>query len=463
MEAILTIAILVALIWGGILLARGGLLAGCVAVLITVSCLSSEFFQIRMKPMPLTLDRVLWVVLMIQYVLWRRFGKADPKRLTAVEWVLAAFFGWVLVGGVFNSGEVSPIPRLVFSYLMPLGLYWVARQANLTERAYKTVLIVFVVFGAYLTVTAIGEVKDLGWLVYPKYILTSSYKEFWGRARGPYLNPVGNGMTVCLAILSTLSLWNEVPRRWRLILIVLLLGNFLTIYWTQTRCVWLGAGTAVGIFILAKIPRGKRIPLVIYSLLIGSVVLASQWDHLISFKRDKELTAKETASSAELRPILAVVAWKMFKDHPIDGVGLCHYDENSKYYLDGRDFGLPLEKARGYTQHNVFLSLLTETGLVGVGLFISLLLIWSYYSLKLFCDTTKPDWARHQGLLFLAFLGAYLPNGMFQDVSQIAMINMFFFFEAGLMMNLLLGKSDQKEVEGCHAHDRQVVGHEKCR
>jgi hypothetical protein len=83
MQAILTIAILAALIWGALLLLRGNLLAGCIAVLISASCLSSYFAEIPAKPMPITLDRILWVALLGQYILWRRFGKTAPKAFTS--------------------------------------------------------------------------------------------------------------------------------------------------------------------------------------------------------------------------------------------------------------------------------------------------------------------------------------------------------------------------------------------
>ena len=422
-------------------------MAGCVTVLITASCLGSYFFNIPVKPMPITIDRVLWAVLLAQYVLYRRFGKADPKQITAVEWLLFAFIGWIILGCVTNSCAISPLPRLFFSYLMPLGLYWVARQMTINYRAYRGVLIAFVIFGAYLSVTALAEVKGLGWLIYPKYIFDPSEGGFFGRARGPFLNPVANGMAITLAMLSAVLLWSEIPRRWRLILSFAIIMNLAGVYLTQTRCVWLGTIAALGIFFITKIPKAKRIPLMLYCLLIGAVLIASQWESLLFMKRDKGLTAADAARSVELRPILAVVAWKMFKENPIDGVGLAQYDPNAKYYLIDRDVDLTLEKARGYTQHNVFLSLLTETGLVGMTLFTIVLGMWAYNSLKLYGSPTRPDWVRLQGLLLLAILGAYLPNAMFQDVSQVAMVNMFLFFEAGLTMNLLLSKKDVGDKE----------------
>ena len=94
---------------------------------------------------------------------------------------------------------------------------------------------------------------------------------------------------------------------------------------------------------------------------------------------------------------------------------------------------LPLERARGYIPHNVALSLLTETGLVGLGLFAATLSLWGRDAWRLWRDASLPLWARQQGLLFLTALGAYLINGMFHDVSVVPMANMTLLFLGGVV------------------------------
>ena len=98
----------------------------------------------------------------------------------------------------------------------------------------------------------------------------------------------------------------------------------------------------------------------------------------MTFKRDKDLDAELTAESAKLRPILATVAWHMFLDRPLLGCGFAQYREVMPEYLADRSTDLPLEKVRPFVQHNVFLALLTETGLIGVGLFVAVLLWWTW-------------------------------------------------------------------------------------
>ena len=90
MEALLVIAGTVGLIWGLIVFLRGGLLGGCLAVLLAGTCFSVPFYKIELGPVPLTADRVLLVLLAVQYVFWRRWGLADPKPLGKPEAVLLA-------------------------------------------------------------------------------------------------------------------------------------------------------------------------------------------------------------------------------------------------------------------------------------------------------------------------------------------------------------------------------------
>jgi O-antigen ligase len=131
-----------------------------------------------------------------------------------------------------------------------------------------------------------------------------------------------------------------------------------------------------------------------------------------------------------------MVAWKMFLDRPLLGCGFGHYRDEFVYYLDDRSTDLPLEKARPYVQHNVFLALLAEIGLIGMGLFIAMLSLWTRDAWRLWRAAEAPLWARQQGLLFLAMLGSYFTNAMFHDLSIIPMVNMFLFFMAGLTSNL---------------------------
>ena len=156
----------------------------------------------------------------------------------------------------------------------------------------------------------------------------------------------------------------------------------------------------------------------------------------MEFKRDRNLTARQTADSVHLRPILAVVAWKMFLDRPLLGCGYAQYPKESNNYVSDRSTELPLEKGRGYEPHNVVFSLLTEAGLVGLGLFAMLVGLWGRDAWRLWRLRSAPLWARQQGLLLLAALGIYFVNGMFHDTSIVPVAHMTLFFLAGITAGL---------------------------
>jgi O-antigen ligase len=183
------------------------------------------------------------------------------------------------------------------------------------------------------------------------------------------------------------------------------------------------------------LPRAWRLPLIGGAILSVVLVGATQWDRLMNFKRDEGQAAHETAESVQLRPILALVAWKMFLQQPLIGCGYGHYRERYVDVLDDRDTDLPLDKSRPYVQHNVWLGLLTETGFIGAGLFTLLVGYWLRDAWRVW-HTPGPLWSRQIGLLFLASFGSYFSNAMFQDLAIIPMVNMVLFFLAGLVAGL---------------------------
>jgi hypothetical protein len=69
---------------------------------------------------------------------------------------------------------------------------------------------------------------------------------------------------------------------------------------------------------------------------------------------------------------------------------------------------------------------------VGLGLYISLLWLWTRDAWRLWRNASAPCWVRQPGLLFLATLAAYLVNGAFHHVAFIPMSNSLLFFLAGV-------------------------------
>jgi O-antigen ligase len=100
-------------------------------------------------------------------------------------------------------------------------------------------------------------------------------------------------------------------------------------------------------------------------------------------------------------------------------------------YLRDPNVDMPLERLKPFVQHNVFLSLLTETGFVGISLYLLLLGTWSYRAWQLWRMTSLPLAVRQFGLILLAFIANWIVNGMFHDTSLMVNANLLLFMLAG--------------------------------
>ena len=78
----------------------------------------------------------------------------------------------------------------------------------------------------------------------------------------------------------------------------------------------------------------------------------------------------------------------MFKDNPIFGVGFGRFFDRKLPYLSDRSQDFELESLRPLHHHNTLLSLLTETGMIGLAAFIALLVAWARMAWSLAKDLT---------------------------------------------------------------------------
>lgn len=424
-------------VWLAAVLARGGVLSGCGLVMLTGCCFGHPFFNVAMPGIPLTLDRLLLAVVALQYALYRVWGWLPSRPLHRADQLalaLIAVVGLSLVTHNWQFRNGAPLAQYLFYYVVPLVLYWLVRGTQVGPRQCAWLIGSTGLFGVYLAITAVAEVKLAGAFVFPAYIASPAFLEFLGRARGPFLNPAANGIYLGAGACAVLTIWPHVGRRARLALVVAVMPLLAAgLYYTLTRSAWMGGLLGVAIVVGLSMPRAWRLPVCAGGLLVIALALVSSWESFMTFKRDKALDAAESAESARLRPMLATVAWQMIQDRPILGCGYGQYLAESPPYFANRDSDLPIEKARAFVQHNVVLALLVETGVLGASLWVCLVGHWAAAAYRLWRTMSAPLVVRQLGLVQLAVLGCYFPNAMFQDCSIIPMVNALLFFFAGAL------------------------------
>lgn len=459
MTGLLLLAALAVGVWALVLACRGSLLGLGTAVLLCACVFGYEWLHFDLGPLPLTLDRCLVGLLLLAWAVQWGLGRLPRKPWTATEWLLAVLV-LLMTASMFATDwqatgiGASPVWRLVGGYLIPATLFMAARQAKLDETALRRLLWCLTVFGIYLSLTALAELAGQWSLVYPRYIANPRLGLHFGRARGPMLHSVSLGLYLCAALAAALVLALRGGRWTRLASAALLPLFAAGLYGTYTRSVWLGAALAV-FFILGLALRGRTRVAVLGGMVSLSLLGAvTKLDSLLNLNREGSTTLSRL--SAGMRASFAYVSWQMFLDRPVLGCGFGQFPRAKLAYLSDRSTELNLESIRGYVHHNTFLSLLVETGFVGLGLFALLLLRWWRHAWRLAragsggagtgqaganalpaCGRasqcgTGGTWVQMHGLFTVGLLAAWLPQLVFHEMSYTATDNALVFFVAGL-------------------------------
>ncbi len=435
MELILLTCFMAILVWGAVFLRMAGLWGCLLLTLVVGTVFGHSFFHFSM----FTSDRVLLGSCLLIYAAYRWLGLAEPKTWLSIDSVMLCFL-IVMILSTFTSpwrlDNGAPVSKLLFFFILPICMYWLGRQVRLSPVGLRWMFGAFAILGIYLAVTSVAEKFELRWAVFPKYIADPNIQEFLGRGRGPLLNPSANGVLLTLGLSCALMFYPMYGKLGRIGVIASLPIYLLGIYCTLTRCVWMGGLAALSGITWLAMPKRFRIPFAIAIFSGGVSVVVLKSDSLSSFKRDKHVSVADMRQSAQLRPMLASFAFQIFQDRPLMGCGTGQYLTVVKDYLGDRKIDLPLQKAKQYVQHNIFLSLLSENGLLGMLPFSALLSCWTWWSWRLWKTKELALEYRQTGLVFLGFMAGYLWNGMFQDVLIMSMISMYLFFLAGCIRNL---------------------------
>lgn len=417
------------------------LASGCLVCIMAGIVLGHPYWHQRIEPLPLpwTLDRLIWAGLIVSLaglawrrrVAWRQPGRTD---LLVILWGLVLVASTALHDWRFQDNQ--PVSRLVFFNLMPIGFYFVGKHCRLEQRLLLVLYGLLTAFGLYLGLVGIAEQRGWSMLVWPGFILAPENEEFLGRARGPLLNPVAMGIYLVICLAATAGLWRSGNRFFRGGLLVIAGCILLCSFLTLTRSVWLSMAVAIGwICWLPATPRVRGGLVVAGTVgIVAGLLLFS--DKVHKFQRDKHVSAAAMAESATLRPMLTLVAWKMFCDKPIAGHGFGQYTAAKPLYHYSETADMPLQKVLPYVQHNVFLSCMAETGLIGLVPLLALLVSALLNSRRLWLSGELPWAERWFGVIVLCGVSAWIINGMFHDVSIIPHIGGMLFLLLGFQENL---------------------------
>ena len=451
MEILIILAVPTALVWLLVFLNQHAKTSAnlvqmiALSVVLVGSVFGYSFFHLSGGPIPITLDRlVLGGVVGVFGLLCLR-GAESLGPFNRGDIIIVGVMAVISVSTIMHDWRFlrnMPASRLLFFNLLPVALYFVVRSCKLNIADLKWFSVAFGLFGLYLAITAVLETRGMTGLVFPRYIMDPAESEFLGRGRGPFLNPVSNGIFQCIGLCSIWMWWPNVGKRWKVIIIGASLIIAAGVFSTLTRSVWVGLMATGGLFVWYPASRQAKGLLVMLATVVLIAALPIVGEKLNSFKRDKEVSQADMEQSAQLRPLFVIVAINMVKDRPLLGCGFGQYAREKYPYLQDPYSGRPLSATKTFMQHNVFLAYVTETGLVGLLMLCAMLLQMALISLSIWRDEHLELWPRMFGLMMLVALANYCINGMFHDVSIIPMNHVLMFFLFGVTNNLYTNKSE---------------------
>jgi O-antigen ligase len=420
MEIVFAILVAAAFIWALIYARKGSLIVGSIAFILLGYVFTKDFWIVRAGPLPLTVDRLLIAGLMFLFA-WRWWrGKVQLRPLTGTDLLGLLFVGYLTLRCLFTdspgvvASSVPPLWRLIASFWMPAVLFLITSNAELDQKHWKYLLAGLSVLGVYLAVTGIAEVKQQWWAVFPRFISNPELGTHFGRARGPALMSASLGTYLAICFWAAWFLWSQIGRWWKLGLSAAMLLMCVALYYTFTRSCWLGLLAGLAFVPWLSIPRSWRPALVAGMILgigLGGLCVGSKIVNM--GRKDSD---GDAGHSVFQRASFVYVSMRMLSDAPLFGCGFGRFYDQKMPYLSDRSQQIELESIRKLDHHNTFLSVLTETGVVGFSLFVAVLTAWFRTACALVrCPSTQ--WTRNQGLFSLAVLMAYLTNALFHDLT----------------------------------------------
>ena len=370
---------------------------------------------------------LLFMVVLFKQVLLHRVPVRDLKSPITMLIVLNFAFGIIsIIIGYYVGNTTNNILgdfRRFFLYplviLLPLSI-------KIKHSYLRTLLISFSL--ALLTISIIGFVRVLTNISWDpeQFSVTNQF-----RAIGYF-----SGILLCIGVGLVYSVSINY-RGWKKIELYLLLIIFETaIFASGYRLLWI-LGVFLPLFITFFSSRGFGKALRLVGILISIVIFMAALSYIArSFTPDVYyrlvnriyLTIKDLDFRNDIRYFAWTSAWSQFLSSPIIGIGI------------GNQFEFITRSSSGQyvishlTTHNILISLLYQTGIIGAGFFLAIHTFFTINTWKVMLKLHRQNQIPILGLL-AGYFSALL-MGMVQPLFESPGAIVVFYFFMGIILNL---------------------------
>ena len=372
--------------------------------------------------------RLIFVGAVVAYMFYflRRGAVRFDRKLFWILLALVLYLGWNahMSGWVSQVSEFSAAPyyRYLGAILLPFIMLWLVYNTvrNENQAAWPFVLVsIFGWYALYIGYLQFAYGGGMHWansLIWPKYIIAANLPIDLERARGPFR---GAGMQstflVALFYMNMFSI-RRIRGLYRAAMGLQLVLIPPAIFFTGMRAGYV-AFLLCGVvwFLWGQRRRAGRLKLAVAAIIVYVGVLVF-WGNLAGIDRRSGGVAQQGPIRA--REILAAQAWEIVQSHPWTGVGFGHFiDYQVQMPHDPQSLaGLRLVMV---VQHNVFLTMVSEAGIIGLVGLLAVFIAVFMESVSLYrkIPPTATGWlSREFVVAFWIIMLNYIVCGMFRDM-----------------------------------------------
>ncbi|MHA6616960.1 O-antigen ligase family protein [Pseudonocardia sp. DLS-67] len=461
--AAIGIVLIIGLMYAGPVPGPSGLLitvAGCALLAVvlgsplvtTVLLLVASFVRLAMhvSGLPAEPMTLLFVALVASAALAGLRAKTR-FHFGPLEAVMVAYLLWNVVSVVWphvypavdpRSGEPIVLYRfLLAGVIFPFVGYVVGRAYFRSASRIRVLLLSLLAFSAYSAVVSVLQFTGPKALVWPRYIVDSpSWPE---RAVGVFDQPVINGLVMSAGFVAAVVLARERSlRAWQRVLSALVAPMCAVgVYLTHTRAALMVFGLAV--VLCALIARGVRAVFVV--VLIGACMfIAADWSTISSADRAKG----GLGSLGEVQDRMNMISTSLWaiQEEPVIGWGFGRFQQINTHHHQQWANDIKWERGYGYSSHENELGIAAELGLVGLGLWLTVLALLLRQVVRAFRRLpARGVNGRAVGVIALASLLVWSASGATVDLRFFDFPNLLVFLIAGAAVGASLENSSGNE------------------